>query len=71
LVGIGKELECNNIDSYRRKGSLLIQTLYLWNRDRGRGKKPKVSHSTFDRKINGSDSTGLTNLWNLRNDGRE
>lgn len=28
----------NNIDSYRRKGSLLIQTLYLWDRDRGRGK---------------------------------
>lgn len=52
LGGIGKELECNNIDSYRRKGSLLIQTLYLWDRDRGRGKKPKISHSTFDRKIN-------------------
>jgi predicted ribosome quality control (RQC) complex YloA/Tae2 family protein len=30
LGGLGKELECNNIDSYRRKGSLLIQTLYLW-----------------------------------------
>ncbi|KAL5727324.1 ribosomal protein S12 [Ranunculus cassubicifolius] len=29
LGGIGKGLECNNIDSYRRKGSLLIQTLYL------------------------------------------
>lgn len=31
-----KELEWNKIDSYRRKGSLLI--LYLWDRDRGRGK---------------------------------
>jgi len=29
-IFLGKELECNNIDSYRRKGSLLIQTLYLW-----------------------------------------
>ena len=38
LGGIRKELECNNIDSYRRKGSLWIQTLYLWDRDRGRGK---------------------------------
>jgi len=38
LGGIGKKLECNNIDSYRRKGSLLIQTLYLWDRDRGRRK---------------------------------
>jgi hypothetical protein len=38
LGGIGKELEWNKIDSYRRKGSLLIQTLYLWDRDRGRGK---------------------------------
>ena len=40
LGGIGKELECNNIDSYRyrRKGSLLIQTLYLRDRDRERGK---------------------------------
>nr|UHA78703.1 photochlorophyllide reductase subunit B [Lycium barbarum] len=38
LGGIGKDLEWNNIDSYRRKGSLLIQTLYLWDRDRGRGK---------------------------------
>ena len=30
--GIGKELEWNNIDSYRyrRKDSLLIQRLYLW-----------------------------------------
>jgi hypothetical protein len=36
LGGIGKKLEWNNIDSYRRKGSLLIQTLYLW--DRGRRK---------------------------------
>ena len=85
LGGIGKELECNNIDSYRyrRKGSLLIQTLYLRDRDRERGKKkPKISHSTFDRKINliyfvpfaqwenGSDSTG-SNLWDLRNDGME
>ena len=37
---LGKELECNNIDSYRyiRKGSLLIQTLYLWARDREIGK---------------------------------
>jgi len=31
LGGIGKDLEWNNIDSYRRKGSLLIQTLYLWD----------------------------------------
>ncbi|KAJ4699670.1 hypothetical protein OWV82_026413, partial [Melia azedarach] len=40
LGGIGKELECNNIDSYRyrRKGSLLIQMLYPWDRDRERGK---------------------------------
>jgi len=40
LGGSGKELKWNNIDSYRyrRKGSLLIQTLYLWDRDRGRGK---------------------------------
>ena len=40
LGGIGKELECNNIDlyRYRRKGSLLIQTLYLRDRDRERGK---------------------------------
>ena len=30
-----------------------IQMLYLWDRDRERGKKkPKISHSTFDRKIN-------------------
>jgi hypothetical protein len=27
----------NNIDSYRGKGSLLMQTLYLEDRDRGRG----------------------------------
>ncbi|KAJ7942116.1 30S ribosomal protein S12, chloroplastic [Quillaja saponaria] len=49
LGGIGKELEWNNIDSYRyrRKGSLLIQTLYLRDRDRERGK-----NSTFDRKRN-------------------
>ena len=79
MGGIGKELECNNIDSYRyrRKGSLLIQTLYLRDRDRERGKKkPKISHSTFDRKINlidfvpfvqWSNSTG-SNLWDLRND---
>ena len=45
-------------------------------------KKPKISHSTFDRKINliyfvpfaqwenESDSTG-SNLWHLRNDGKE
>jgi len=41
LGGIGKELEWNNIYSYRyrRKGSLLIQTLYLRDRDRERGKK--------------------------------
>ena len=41
ILGIGKELECNNIDSYRyrRKGSLLIQTLYPRDRDRERGKK--------------------------------
>jgi len=40
LGGIGKELEWNNIDSYRyrRKSSLLIQMLYLWDRDRERGK---------------------------------
>jgi hypothetical protein len=38
LGGIGKELEWKNIDSYRRKGSLLIQTPYLSHRDRGRGK---------------------------------
>lgn len=55
LGDIGKELECNNIDSYRRKGSLLIQTLYLWDRDRGRGKKPKISHSTFFWSKNQSD----------------
>ena len=32
--GVGKESEWNNIDSYRyrRKGSLLIPTLYLWDR---------------------------------------
>jgi len=35
LGGIGKELECNNINSYKRKCSLLIQTLYLWDRDKG------------------------------------
>lgn len=55
LGGIGKELEWNNIDSYRyrRKGSLLIQRLYLWDRDRERGKNGRFhSHSTFDRKIN-------------------
>jgi hypothetical protein len=38
LGGIGKELKCNNIDSCRRKGSLLIQMLDLWDRDIGRGK---------------------------------
>jgi len=40
LGDIGKELEWNNIDSYRyrRKGSLLIQTLDLRDRDRERGK---------------------------------
>ncbi|XVF84742.1 hypothetical protein PTKIN_Ptkin17bG0062800 [Pterospermum kingtungense] len=40
LGGINKELECNNIDSYRYrgKGSLLIQMLYLLDRDRERGK---------------------------------
>jgi hypothetical protein len=36
LGGIGKELQWNKIDSYRRKGFLLI--LYLRDRDRGRGK---------------------------------
>ena len=45
LGGIGEELECNNIDSYKykRKGSLLIQTLYLWDRDRGR-EKNRIFH---------------------------
>ncbi|KAL4364152.1 hypothetical protein GQ457_04G017010 [Hibiscus cannabinus] len=39
-IPIRRELECNNIDSYRYrgKGSLLIQMLYLWDRDRERGK---------------------------------
>jgi len=32
LGGLRKRLEWNNIDSYRRKGSLLIQMLYLWYR---------------------------------------
>lgn len=39
LGGIGKELAWDNIDSYRRKGSLLIQTLYLWDRGRGKNRR--------------------------------
>jgi hypothetical protein len=38
LGSVGKKLEWNNMDSYRGKGSLLMQTLYLEDRDRGRGK---------------------------------
>jgi hypothetical protein len=38
LGSFGKKLEWNNIDSYRGKGYLLMQTLYLEDRDRGRGK---------------------------------
>lgn len=34
----GIRMEWNNIDSSGRKGSLLIQTLYLYLWDRGRGK---------------------------------
>ena len=37
FLGRYREVEWNNIDSYRRKGSVLIQTLYLWDRERGRG----------------------------------
>ena len=37
-TSFGKKLEWNNIDSYRGKSSLLMQTLYLEDRDRGRGK---------------------------------
>jgi len=83
LGGIGKELEWNNIDSYRRKGSLWIQTLY-YPYGIEEEEKPKILHSPFDRKINliyfvpfvlrtlcsmrnGLNSTG-SNLWDLRND---
>ncbi|KAF8650027.1 hypothetical protein HU200_064086 [Digitaria exilis] len=38
LGSFRKKLEWNNIDSYRGKSSLLTQTLYLEDRDRGRGK---------------------------------
>ena len=66
---------------YRRKGSLSIQqVLYLWESDREREKKTKISHSDlfliknksdwiyfvpFAQWENGSDFIG-SNLWDLR-----
>ena len=40
LERYGKELECNNIDlyGYKIKVFLLIQMLYLWDRDGGKEK---------------------------------
>ena len=84
LGGIGKELECNNIDSsrYRRKGSLLIQTLYLRDRDRER-RKNRGFHIVllieksiwFFSYFSLNDEMGQIlqdqTLWELRNDGRK
>jgi len=77
-------LECNNIDSsrYRRKGSLLIQTLYLRDRDRERGKnrgfhivllieKSIFFFSYFSLNDEMGQILQDQTLWELRNDERK
>lgn len=53
--GIGKELEWNNIDSIHTEEKVLYwfkHCTYTYGIGIEEEEKPKISHSTFDRKIN-------------------